>query len=205
MATSPHGHVASNDNPGSLDDAEKGMHDNTELATPLPFVYLSQERPPHLNTRLPDKSLNPFSPVHNGITPCTSVPELSLSFPQGRRASLLPTNADVLNTTEKKPTPSKPKIGRWILFILWFNVYRRFFTFIVLLNLTGIITAALGRFTYAENHTGALVLGNLLAAIMMRNELWIRFLYMVAIYGLRSVRTSPPMTRQLLTIVLVGP
>jgi hypothetical protein len=50
--------------------------------------------------------------------------------------------------------------------------------------------AALGHFKYAENHTGALVLGNLLLAIMMRNELWMRFLYLVAIYGLRSVRTS---------------
>lgn len=46
---------------------------------------------------------------------------------------------------------------------------------------------ALGRFPYAENHLGALVLGNLLAAILFRNELWMRFLYTVAIYGLRSV------------------
>jgi hypothetical protein len=56
-----------------------------------------------------------------------------------------------------------------------------------LLNLAGIIMAALGRFPYAENHLGALVLGNLLMAILMRNELWFRFMYLVAIYGLRSV------------------
>lgn len=47
--------------------------------------------------------------------------------------------------------------------------------------------AAVGRFPYAVNHLGALVLGNLLCAILFRNELWMRFLYMVAIYGLRGV------------------
>ncbi|PBP15806.1 hypothetical protein BUE80_DR013445 [Diplocarpon rosae] len=43
-----------------------------------------------------------------------------------------------------------------------------------------------GHFPYAENHLGALVLGNLLAAIMVRNELFLRFLYFIAIYGLRA-------------------
>jgi hypothetical protein len=195
MSTSPHSHVFNDRSQDSLDDAEKGLYDKTMELTapspPLPFVYLAQERPSHLNVQLsPNTSLNPFSPVHNGITPCTSVPELSLTFPQGRRASFVPTDANALKTTEKKPTPSKPKISRWVLFVLWFNVYRRFFTFIILFNLVGIIMAALGHFKYAENHTGALVLGNLLLAIMMRNELWMRFLYLVAIYGLRSVRTS---------------
>jgi hypothetical protein len=126
--------------------------------------------------------------VHQGITPCTSVPELSLSLPAGRK----PTDAAELNTTVKKPAgekPQKPKISRWILFTLWFNTYRKFFTFVVSLNLTGIVLAACGRFKYAEDHLGALLLGNLLCAILMRNELWMRFLYMVAIYGL-GVRAS---------------
>jgi hypothetical protein len=70
-------------------------------------------------------------------------------------------------------------------------VYRRFFTFVVLLNLVGIILAAVGKFKYAENHLGALVLGNLLMAILMRNELFVRFLYLLTIYGLRSVRRYP--------------
>jgi hypothetical protein len=37
-----------------------------------------------------------------------------------------------------------------------------------------------------------LVLGNLLMAILMRNELFLRFLYIISIYGLRSVH-SPTM------------
>jgi hypothetical protein len=86
--------------------------------------------------------------------------------------------------------PPNSKISRWILFQLWFNTYRKFFTFVTLLNLTGIILAARGRFKYAEDHLGALVLGNLLTAILMRNELWMRFLYLIAIYGLRSVSST---------------
>ncbi|KAF1961009.1 hypothetical protein CC80DRAFT_523216 [Byssothecium circinans] len=142
----------------------------------------------HINTTF----FSPTSPVHEGITPFSSVPELSLSWP-GPASQHKPANASKLATVEveKAPTPppgakpKKRKISRWILVQLWFNTYRKFFTFVTLLNLSGIILAALGRFPYAENHLGALVLGNLLCAIMFRNELWLRFLYMVAIYGLK--------------------
>lgn len=162
----------------SIDDVEKGMRDSVlDLHAPG-FVYMDKKRPARIVT-----SLLPGTPVHQGITPCTSIPELSLSLPFGRQ----PTDAAELETTVKKPAgvkPQKPKISKWILWDLWFNTYRKFFTFIVLLNLAGIILVACGRFSYAENHLGALVLGNLLCSILFRNELWMRFLYMVAIYGL---------------------
>jgi hypothetical protein len=160
----------------SLDDAEKGMYDSTvELTAPLPVVFMDQGKARNGNNRV-----LPTSTVYEGILPLSNTPGLS-----EKRL----TDTRVLDITDiKKPTSSKPEISRWVLFDLWFNTYRKFFTFVVLLNLTGIIMAALGRFHYAENHLGALVLGNLLTAILMRNELWMRFLYMVAIYGLRSVR-----------------
>ncbi|KAF1970661.1 hypothetical protein BU23DRAFT_473456 [Bimuria novae-zelandiae CBS 107.79] len=164
----------------SIDDAEKGM---SGAMHPLPFVYLGQKA-----TRTSHSHLLPISPIHEGITPLSSVPELPLSRP-------LPTpqtsNDKVPEVMVKKSNPLKPKIGRWILFDLWFNTYRKFFTIVTLLNLTGIILASLGRFRYAENHSGALVLGNLLCAILFRNELWMRFLYGVFIYGLRSWAPLP--------------
>lgn len=188
----------------SIDDAEKGMYHSTPSVTaPAPFAYVGQEKAIRINT-----NLSQLSPVHEGITPNPSIPDLSLSWPAAspaaRRGSI---NAAALETTvPKKPAPAKPEIPKWVLADLWFNTYRKFFTLIVLLNLTGIIMTALGRFSYAENHLGALVLGNLLAAILFRNELWMRFLYMVAIYGLRGVsaksggaRTSVDQTS------LVGP
>lgn len=191
MAVPPQNNLANNRSQDSLDTAEKGLCDNSlECVAPPPFVYVGQSKELRIDTKV--LRLSPASPVHQGITPFSSVPELSLQWPPGRR----PTDANKLETVEKKPpTPAqkpKPKISRWVLLDLWFNTYRKFFTFVTLLNLTGIILASLGRFPYAENHLGALVLGNLLCAIMVRNELFMRFLYMVAIYGLRSVRPPSP-------------
>ncbi|SPQ25707.1 5ae41152-2301-4fa9-9a42-00ca209dd214 [Thermothielavioides terrestris] len=107
--------------------------------------------------------------------------ELALISPTSDATAASPRPAQ---PAAKKPT--KRKVSKWVLFRLWFNTYRKFFTFVTLLNLTGIILAALGHFPYAENHLGALVLGNLLCAVLFRNELFMRFLYTIAIYGLRS-------------------
>jgi hypothetical protein len=196
MADLPQGRFTRDLSHDSLDDAEKGMHDTSaSLTAPPPFAYLGQEKALRINTQEKALRLNthlsPLSPLHEGITPNPSIPDLSLSWPAAspavRRGSI---NAAALKTSiPPKPTPAKAKVPRWVLADLWFNTYRKFFTFIILLNLAGIIMTALGRFPYAENHLGALVLGNLLSAILFRNELWMRFLYMVAIYGLRSVST----------------
>lgn len=105
-------------------------------------------------------------------------------------AKTLATHLEAVDRLPEKPSaPAGVKISRWVILELWFNVYRRFFTFVVTLNLVGITMTAFDQFKYAENHLGALVLGNLLCAILMRNELFVRFLYLAAIYGLRSVNT----------------
>lgn len=160
------------DQSDDFDDAEKGVYDSTRNLTVLP-------PPVHIGQRTPwdiESIFSPISPVHEGITPSSSVPVLSLSWPAGWQPPA------------KKLARPKQKISRWIVFNVWFTTYRKFFVFVTLLNLAGIIMTALGRFPYAENHLGALVLGNLLCAILMRNELFLRFLYVVAIYGLRSAR-----------------
>jgi len=77
-----------------------------------------------------------------------------------------------------KPKPVKRKVSKWILWKLWFNTYRKFFTFVITLNMTGVVLAATGHWPYARKYTGALVLGNLYFAILMRNELFGRFLYL---------------------------
>lgn len=180
MSKSQQVHSIGNQSQDTLDDAERGIYDSTlELTAPPPFAYTSQGR-----STPPNFLLSPVSPVHEGITPCTSVPELILPKAGKSEAS----HIGAVEVPISKQAPEKPNIKWWILFELWFNVYRRFFTFVVLFNLVGIILAAVGRFRYAENHLGALVLGNLLCAILMRNELFVRFLYLLAIYGLRSVR-----------------
>ncbi|KAL5115333.1 hypothetical protein ACEQ8H_006778 [Pleosporales sp. CAS-2024a] len=194
MVDRPPGHPTRDLSHESIDDAEKGMHESaTESTVPLHFVNMRPEKTSGIKSHL-----SPLSPVHEGITPNPSKPDLSLSWPAtspaARRGSI---NASALETAvSNKPAAMKKKVPRWILFDLWFNTYRRFFTVIILLNLTGIIMTALNRFPYAENHLGALVLGNLLSAVLFRNELWMRFLYLVAIYGLRGVRSIALLSMQ---------
>jgi hypothetical protein len=181
-----------------VDDAEKGV---CRQEWPL--------RPQVAITKLITSSssiLSPItSPIHEGITPSSSVPVLSLSAvslpppavpPPPPTAGRKPERVtqDAGSDTKQQQPEIRPKTelkcSKWNLFRLWFNTYRKFWTFVTLLNLAGIIMTALGRFPYAENHLGAMVLGNLLCAILMRNELFLRFLYTVAIYGLRGVSSA---------------
>lgn len=191
----------------AYDDAEKGLYDNTPNlpvipAPPLAHIipYLSncsddEKKTPILEIESSFKDSTPTSPIHEGKTPFSSVQALSLSWlpgwkghgtaPDGKTGTIAP------NEVKKAPgggsSKKKLNVSRWVLFDLWFNTYRKFFTFVTLLNTTGIILTACGKFAYAESHMGALVLGNLLAAILMRNELFLRFCYTIAIYGLRGV------------------
>ena len=48
----------------------------------------------------------------------------------------------------------------------------------IILNVIGISLAASGHFPYADNYTSAMALGNLNFAILMRNELFGRLLYL---------------------------
>jgi hypothetical protein len=176
-----------------FDDAEKGLYDHTHVMPVLPTLARVDRKPPmHIDT-FP----YPMSPIHEGLTPFSSVPALSLSWPQGFQT----VHAPAPDPAVKKSAAPKAKPSRWILFNLWFNTYRKFFTFVTLLNLTGIILNAVGRFPYAEEHLGALVLGNLLCAILMRNELFLRFLYTIAIYGLRGVRPYSPLLPEILALM----
>lgn len=181
------------------DGAEKGIYyslRNLSTSSPPPPPPADKRPIIHVETSLSNlprscRSPGPLSPIHEGITPFSSVPVLSLKWPGGQAADRTLSKPGKPPTVSQKPERPKPKISRWVLFDLWFNTYKKFFTFVVLLNVAGVVMASLGRFPYAENHLGALVLGNLLMAILMRNELFLRCLYTVAIYGLRSVCFGP--------------
>lgn len=186
MLTTPHTDAPGGYTPDSLSEAESGMFNRRPSLIALPgFVYTRASS----KDLSPASPLSPVSPVHHGLTPCTSVPNLALPSPakESLPAKEVFERIETVRPAVRKPVSAKRKVSRRIQAELWFNVYRRFFTFVVLLNLTGIILASIGRFSYAEGHLGALVLGNLLCAILMRNELFVRFLYLVFIYGLRRV------------------
>ncbi|THH01227.1 hypothetical protein EW026_g1464 [Hermanssonia centrifuga] len=62
-------------------------------------------------------------------------------------------------------------------FRVWYNPYRLLFTFVFTLNMAGILVACLHHFPYAEKHSAALALGNILAAVACRNEFFLRYLF----------------------------
>lgn len=56
---------------------------------------------------------------------------------------------------------------------------RKFFLFVTTVNGVSLLLAALNIWTYPRQYTGAFVLGNLQFAILMRNELFGRVLYLI--------------------------
>jgi len=168
-----------------VDDAERGVFDSTHT---LPVIQPSTTSSATVSCHSLDRDVDDAERGVFNSTQTLPVIQPSTVYVEEKKQA----HSDVVEIRDpvaaKKPAPPKQKISRWTLANLWFNTYRKFFTFVTLLNLTGIIMASLNRFPYAENHLGALVLGNLLCAILMRNELFLRFLYIISIYGLRGVR-----------------
>ena len=75
-------------------------------------------------------------------------------------------------------------------------ITRRFFTTVVVLNLIGLILAIEEKWQYPRERTSALCLGNLLAAILVRNELFGRILYLLVNRLFAKVRSNVHITRQ---------
>jgi hypothetical protein len=76
----------------------------------------------------------------------------------------------------KKPAK---KVSRWVQTQLWFNTYRKFYFTVCIFNGVGILLAISNVWEYPRKYTGAFILGNLVTAILMRNELFGRILYLV--------------------------
>ena len=122
------------------------------------------------------------------------------AFPPSKEKSpAVTTTTEVVVATKPSKPPSKPKkkVPLWILWTLWFNTYRyiafpwqrrqtlslvfirKFFTFCLCFNLIGLVLAASGHFPYGVKYSGAIVVANLNMAILMRNEVFGRLLYLL--------------------------
>ncbi|KZT44163.1 hypothetical protein SISSUDRAFT_977456 [Sistotremastrum suecicum HHB10207 ss-3] len=116
-------------------------------------------------------------------------PEKTLRSPPSFSSTDKQKEKESVQVSEKKPEsdppkpaapagkPTKKKASKWTLWRLWFNTYRKLFTFCFTINVIGLGLAASGRWQYPIHRPPALVLGNLLTAILMRNEIFGRILY----------------------------
>lgn len=106
------------------------------------------------------------------------------------------TTKEVVVAAKPKPAAKpKRKVSKWVLWRLWFNTYRylsflcdncdaytlerKFFTFTFGLNMIGLALAASGHWPYGVKYCGAIVVANFNFAILMRNEVFGRILYLV--------------------------
>ncbi|KAF4963487.1 hypothetical protein FSARC_8496 [Fusarium sarcochroum] len=127
------------------EDAEKGLHDASQSVPAIPpLAYFEAE--PTTSNNVTGRPLQ-APPAEPGN---------SLRLPTLKVMKLIPAPRQSANGA----------MSRWILFHLWFNTYRKFFLLCTSLNLAAMILAGLGHFPYAMNHSGAMVLGNLLFAVL---------------------------------------
>ncbi|KAF8633735.1 hypothetical protein AX17_004391 [Amanita inopinata Kibby_2008] len=85
---------------------------------------------------------------------------------------------EVAKPASKPPAKPKRKVSNWILFKLWFNTYRKFFVFTFGINIIGLGFAAAGIWEYANVYSGPITVANINFAVLMRNEVFGRFLYL---------------------------
>ncbi|EJD44884.1 hypothetical protein AURDEDRAFT_166067 [Auricularia subglabra TFB-10046 SS5] len=149
-----------------LDDAERGVAD----------VVLGNEALTLPSLVMPAPGLLASPSTHSDVSTAVGTPSEKPS-PGTSKEAVVASAPSTVQPAAKRPPP--PRAPAWIRFRLWFNTYRKFFTFIVTLNLVGVVLAASGHWQYAVDHIAALVLGNLLFAILMRNELFGRLLYLI--------------------------
>ncbi|KIK09279.1 hypothetical protein K443DRAFT_127733 [Laccaria amethystina LaAM-08-1] len=156
----------------SLNDAELGIPNQDPFARPrshrsFPTRSLSSDRP------MPPPEVRATATFRSSIV-CRSNddPPNSTEVPKD---DLL---KDTLVTVKIPRKRIVKRASRWIRFQLWFNTYRKFFTTVLTFNVFGLILAATGVWSYPRDYTGAFILGNLYIAILVRNELFGRFLYL---------------------------
>ncbi|PCH38375.1 hypothetical protein WOLCODRAFT_97002 [Wolfiporia cocos MD-104 SS10] len=87
----------------------------------------------------------------------------------------------LLKDKESPQAPAKParrKPSKWILWTLWFNTYRKLFTVTFTVNMIMFGFAVSGHWHYAIKYGGAMAVGNFNVAILVRNEIFGRLLYL---------------------------
>ena len=160
--------------PSRIEDVENGTFDMLlTLSPPPPSPSSSLRMPPSAVTSRTVSVVDMDSQKYPQSTSETLVNEKPFNPLSAEALVPLP------KVTKAEAPTKKRRVNKCIQFKLWFNTYRKFFTFIIILNAIGLGMTLSGHFTYALDYPGAFVLGNLLIAILMRNEVFGRFLYLI--------------------------
>lgn len=161
----------------------------------------------------PEKGLLDSQVVsYNGdVKAALSTADPAFPLSKEKDTAVTTTTKEVIAATKPSKPPSKPKkkVSPWIVWTLWFNTYRyigsiatkanrylallfirKFFTFCFGFNMLGLALAASGHFPYGVKYDGAIVVANFNTAILMRNEVFGRLLYLLVNTLFAKVRPS---------------
>ncbi|KAI3610765.1 hypothetical protein WG66_007170 [Moniliophthora roreri] len=138
-----------------------------------PRIIDTAAHPPSIDT-----TINAYSDAEKGTPSDDGVSPLPpVYMKEANKEVTLPSLEKQPKNDSKPPAKPKKKASKWVLWRLWFNTYRKFFTFCFGLNMIGLGLAASGHFPYAIKYSGAMVVANFNFAILMRNEVFGRILY----------------------------
>jgi len=133
----------------------------------------------------PEKgTLDPLTvqlPYTDDVKTPLSAADIPPTFPASKEkdSTVTTTTKEVVVAAKPKPAGKpKKKVSKWVLWRIWFNTYRKFFTFTFSFNMIGLALAASGHWPYGVKYSGAIVVANFNFAILMRNEVFGRLLYL---------------------------
>ncbi|XP_030970245.1 adenylate-forming reductase 03009-like [Quercus lobata] len=85
---------------------------------------------------------------------------------------------------EQASKPSRKKNSRLSVILLdqgFFTVYKGLFSICLILNITGLVLATTGHFSYGKNRTALFSLANIVALTLCRNEAFLRVVFWLAV------------------------
>lgn len=85
--------------------------------------------------------------------------------------------------------------------LIWFDLYRKLFALALIFNVGALIAASKGQFGYAKKNMFSMALGNLLVAILVRNELVLRIVYFIIV---KTLFRAPVRLRNMVTALMVN-
>lgn len=90
---------------------------------------------------------------------------------------------------------------RMEVFLTWFDLYRKLFAVVMLLNIAALIALVHGKFNYAQRNVFSFALGNLLCSVLARNEFALRIAYWLVV---NALFWTPIRIRNLITALFVN-
>ncbi|KAG2015605.1 nonribosomal peptide synthetase 12 [Coprinopsis cinerea AmutBmut pab1-1] len=173
--------------PNPLNDAEQGVPQQEPYAVNIPLQIAPStswvSEAGTVNTTTSSTSATSEPPAH-AIPPApkpkaSDYPKTEPPIPEGTAVEVKEVSRPRPVLTPKHKLKYKSQVSRWIRWQLWFNTYRKFFTVVITFNLVSLFLAIAGVWDYPRRYTGAMVLGNLYVAILIRNEAFGRLLYLL--------------------------